>query len=272
MDSREDNVPTENIPEQTKDLQDTTASSQEVELPKDQPESTVVKVLINFSHPPEKPPKGRKIRIPEIFIKDASQAKDINIPKPAPEVTVINTPKPAPEVTVPKELSPGEARNSDVDDSIPEASVHNALPTGGSEAVHAPDSIPKVSVFNELPQDEPWWLGPPTPMVYGSEVKSQDKPWPLGPSITKPPVNSENTSNRNKMLAKAHARRQEPTNNGVQGRSRVRRRKLYVRKARNAAARRILLEIALGRQLASQTKPALRRLANGETITPDSQS
>lgn len=44
----------------------------------------------------------------------------------------------------------------------------------------------------------------------------------------------------------------------------VKRRKLYLRKARNAAARRVILNLALGRELAHDTKPALRRLAHGE--------
>ena len=44
----------------------------------------------------------------------------------------------------------------------------------------------------------------------------------------------------------------------------IRKRNLYVRKARNIAARKVILKLALGRQLAEETKPALRRLAHGE--------
>jgi hypothetical protein len=47
----------------------------------------------------------------------------------------------------------------------------------------------------------------------------------------------------------------------------LKKRKLYLRKVRNAAARKVILEITLGRELAKQTKPMLRRLAKGEYVT-----
>ncbi|KAL8820802.1 MAG: hypothetical protein Q9191_007441 [Dirinaria sp. TL-2023a] len=47
---------------------------------------------------------------------------------------------------------------------------------------------------------------------------------------------------------------------------RVRRRKLYLRKARNLAARPIFLNAALGRRVGRQTKQRLRRLAKGENV------
>ncbi|MCJ1228340.1 Activating transcription factor 7-interacting protein 1 [Toensbergia leucococca] len=46
----------------------------------------------------------------------------------------------------------------------------------------------------------------------------------------------------------------------------LKRRKLYLRKARNMAMRKTMLEIMLGRQLAGETKPALRKLAKGEIL------
>ena len=50
----------------------------------------------------------------------------------------------------------------------------------------------------------------------------------------------------------------------------VRKRKLYLRKFRNAAARKTILKATLGRQLAIPTKQMLRLLANGENLTiPD---
>ena len=50
----------------------------------------------------------------------------------------------------------------------------------------------------------------------------------------------------------------------------VRKRKLYLRKIRNAAARKTILKATLGRQLAIPTKQMLRLLANGENLTiPD---
>ena len=51
----------------------------------------------------------------------------------------------------------------------------------------------------------------------------------------------------------------------------VKRRKLYLRKARNAAARKPILKAALGRELANDTKPVLRRLAHGEPYDAKSQ-
>ena len=47
---------------------------------------------------------------------------------------------------------------------------------------------------------------------------------------------------------------------------RVKKRKLYIRKARNAAARKTILKMTLGRRLAVPTKQALRRLAKGEDV------
>lgn len=50
----------------------------------------------------------------------------------------------------------------------------------------------------------------------------------------------------------------------------VKKRKLYLRKIRNAAARKTILKATLGRQLAIPTKQMLRLLANGENLTvPD---
>ncbi|MCJ1299146.1 hypothetical protein MMC08_001937 [Hypocenomyce scalaris] len=48
----------------------------------------------------------------------------------------------------------------------------------------------------------------------------------------------------------------------------LRRRKLYLRKVRNLAMRKTVLKAVLGRQLAAQTKPALRMLAHGERLLP----
>lgn len=59
---------------------------------------------------------------------------------------------------------------------------------------------------------------------------------------------------------------QIPENAEVPEQPKPLKRKLYLRKARNLAARNTLLKAALGRQLAGVTKPALRRLANGESF------
>ena len=47
----------------------------------------------------------------------------------------------------------------------------------------------------------------------------------------------------------------------------VQKRKLYLRKARNAVARKTILKATLGRQLAIPTKQMLRLLANGGNVT-----
>ncbi|MCJ1468251.1 hypothetical protein MMC07_006879 [Pseudocyphellaria aurata] len=51
----------------------------------------------------------------------------------------------------------------------------------------------------------------------------------------------------------------------------IKRRRLYLRKARNVAARKTILKATLGRELAQDTKPALRRLAHGEPYNSNSQ-
>ena len=49
----------------------------------------------------------------------------------------------------------------------------------------------------------------------------------------------------------------------------LKKRKSFIRKARNLAARQVFLDAALGRQVGGETKPALQRLANGESIVFD---
>ena len=46
----------------------------------------------------------------------------------------------------------------------------------------------------------------------------------------------------------------------------LRKRRSFIRKARNLAARQAFLDAALGRQVAAETKPVLRRMANGEMV------
>ena len=57
-----------------------------------------------------------------------------------------------------------------------------------------------------------------------------------------------------------------PTGAGVRKVIKVKRRSLYLRKARNLVARETILKMTLGRQLATPTKQALKRLAHGETV------
>lgn len=56
-----------------------------------------------------------------------------------------------------------------------------------------------------------------------------------------------------------------PTGAVVHKELKVKKRSLYLRKARNVAARETILKITLGRQLAVPTKQSLRQLANGES-------
>ena len=49
----------------------------------------------------------------------------------------------------------------------------------------------------------------------------------------------------------------------------VKKRKLVVRKSRNLLMRKHFLQMCLGRELAAQTKPALRRLAKGEPVAEE---
>ena len=60
-----------------------------------------------------------------------------------------------------------------------------------------------------------------------------------------------------------------PTGEGVHKLVKVKRRSLYLRKARNLAARKTFLKMSLGRQLAMPTKQALRQLAQGEAVVEE---
>lgn len=56
-----------------------------------------------------------------------------------------------------------------------------------------------------------------------------------------------------------------PTGAVVRKPLKVKRGSLYLRKARNLAARKTILKMTLGRQLAAPTKQSLRQLAKGES-------
>ena len=56
------------------------------------------------------------------------------------------------------------------------------------------------------------------------------------------------------------------TGTTIHKKARVKKRSLYLRKARNLAARKTILRLTLGRQLAVPTKEALRHLAKGESV------
>lgn len=208
-----------------------------------QSEPKVVKAVVELPQPVATPTKGRKVQIPKIFIENASE--DTNIPKSTPRASVSK--------------EPFQAKAGD-----------NNVPNSTSKASDISSPTPKVSVFKEISQEEPWSRGPPTPYVYSPEEESQEKSWSLGTSALKHPVgSSSNTISPTKppVDMEGRASLKESVSDDAQGKSELKKRKLYLRKARNAAARRFILKATLGRQLAGQTKPALRRLADGETIT-----
>lgn len=124
----------------------------------------------------------------------------------------------------------------------PKIFIQRATGTSDSD-VRIPSS--KVSAFTERTSEEPR----PLPIAPGKSLeRSQDQP-------TKPLE-----SKQNPFTMETGSDAEEPPT------PRIKRRKLYLRKARNAAARKVILNITLGRQLAGQTKPALRLLANGESL------
>ena len=64
----------------------------------------------------------------------------------------------------------------------------------------------------------------------------------------------------------------EPHDEPTLKKHKPRKRHLFIRKTRNAAARKTILKITLGRELALPTKQALRRLAKGEDVAIEDSS
>ena len=78
----------------------------------------------------------------------------------------------------------------------------------------------------------------------------------------------ERTKKRLRQLAKGEklANSQIPAQENAPDLPPLRKRQSFIRKARNLAARQAVLDVTLGRQVAAETKPVLRRMAKGEMV------
>lgn len=125
---------------------------------------------------------------------------------------------------------------------IPRIYVQN--PSDATEN-DVPSSVRKVSVFRE------------------NSIKG---PRPLPSATGTATIRKSSSSRRPSGPTNPEAAKDAATNDGELRTPPLKKRKLYLRKARNVAARTVILKITLGRELAKQTKPALRRLAKGEYV------
>lgn len=125
---------------------------------------------------------------------------------------------------------------------IPKIFVQN--PSDATE-VDVPSFTRKLPAGNGTPINAPRTLKSATAAAEGR------RPSAVGGPLSRPKIEAANDQGTN----------EEPKTPPLK------RRKLYLRKVRNAAARKVVLEITLGRELAKQTKPTLRRLAKGEYVT-----
>lgn len=268
----------ENPSELKLDLQDAARSSQQSKSFKNQSEPVVVKTIIELPPSAARSIKGRKVQIPKIFIENPNEGQSTNTSNPLPRGSVsteLSQSKsrnsdvfnPTPKVSLSTELSGDEVGGKVIANSTPDITVSTELTQRGAGDETVTGAKSKVSVFKESSQDEPGW---PSPSNSKSRPKDpQEKPWRLRFSIVEPSRHSEPVPDphgkfsedlESRVIAEESGSDQEPRH------TKLKRRNLYIRKARNAAARKVVLEAALGRELAKRTKPALRRLANGEPI------
>ncbi|KAI4146676.1 MAG: hypothetical protein LQ341_002009 [Variospora aurantia] len=104
----------------------------------------------------------------------------------------------------------------------------------------------------------------PTPTIVVKEASEAEDPLqspPLRAPTTTP--DQDNSSPRRRTTFAALG---EPSDHQGHVKLPMKRRKLYVRKARYSVLRQPILKAALGRQVGAQTKMALKKLANGELI------
>ena len=125
--------------------------------------------------------------------------------------------------------------------------------------------IPKIYVQNPSDATEPDVASPNRKHSDSSRKSSMSVPRTLHSATQSPERRRSTLAGRLPAFVDSVAAKDQGTNGGHK--TPVRKRKLYLRKARNVAARRVILDITLGRELAKQTKPALRRLAKGEHVT-----
>lgn len=159
-----------------------------------------------------------------------------------------------------------EHKSKGSDSSEPYEKITNArrmvieLPYPGNSQKH---QIPKI--FVETPSettDANFYL--PTPKVSAFTEQSQSERRPQRPASSRASFPSESVSKNPQNPSPP-----ESSVGTVPRPSQVRKRKKYLNKVRNVAVRKTILKITLGRQLAGQTKPALKLLATGEAVTFD---
>ena len=124
-------------------------------------------------------------------------------------------------------------------------------------------ATPKIMVHKPSQSSEESPASPTIDEILASERQSMPQETNTQSSQSTPDAGLMNESPMKSMSLKPIAW-QAPAD------QKVRKRKLYLRKIRNAAARKTILKATLGRQLAIPTKQMLRLLANGENLTiPD---
>ena len=92
--------------------------------------------------------------------------------------------------------------------------------------------------------------GPDLPEESDRSSRSSQGADPVASRVAIPPEVTSNLSHGTEDLEKP----------------KVKKRKIMLRKSRNAVMRKHFLQLCLGRQLAEHTKPALRLLAHGESV------
>lgn len=124
-------------------------------------------------------------------------------------------------------------------------------------------ATPKIMVHRPSQSSEETPASRTIDQVLANERQSMPQETTSQSSHTTPDVSLMTESPMQSMSLKPIAWQAPPD-------QKVQKRKLYLRKMRNAAARKTILKATLGRQLAIPTKQMLRLLANGENLTiPD---
>ena len=126
-------------------------------------------------------------------------------------------------------------------------------------------SIPKIHVQNPTDVSEPE-LAPRR--LSASRKDSLTAPRALQSAIRGPPGRRPTLPGTPPAFIDSNPAEDSITNEEPKSRP-VKKRKLYVRKVRNVAARKFILKVTLGRELAGPTKRKLRRLAKGRDVDTD---
>lgn len=170
------------------------------------------------------------------------------------------------DVTIGVQAEVRDGGNRRISEDVPELekvrTVVEIPPSPTTTAKRLP--IPKIFVQNPSDATEPDVPSPTTSKYSDSRKSSMTAPRTLHSATQSPERRRSTSASRLPAFVDTTAAKDPATNGGHQ--TPLKKRKLYLRKARNAAARRVILNITLGRELAKQTKPALRRLAKGEHV------